>query len=90
MSQIVIDGVLFSPVLAHSLEPGDLVTLPLCLDMKRTPTRRILALRGQRNGRVYFSRSHPHPDVDSAGFSLGVNDVVYRAVGARAARGGAR
>jgi hypothetical protein len=27
MAQIVIDGVLFSPALAHSLEPGDLFTL---------------------------------------------------------------
>lgn len=89
MSQIVIDGVLFSPVLAHALEPGDLFTLPACLEFKHVPTRRVLEILSRANGKVTFTRSHP---VVACGVAMSrrTNDVVYRAVGARAARGGAR
>jgi hypothetical protein len=79
MAQIVIDGVLFSPVLAHSLEPGDLVT---DADGNSRPWR---TPRVQRHDGVVFIEFDT-----TGGVLVGFNAPVLRAVGARAARGGAR
>lgn len=80
MAQQLIDGVLFSPVPAHALEPGDLVALTVFQVVFRlteaTPTAHAtmrLRAAGQRNPR-----------------EVPANAPVLRAVGARASRGGAR
>lgn len=91
---IDVDGVptLFSPVMAHALEPGDLFTLPVVDDRKHfTPigTRRVLSPPVPADGdRVTFTRSDPTHGTRVVTYSA--NRPVLRAVGARAGRGGAR
>lgn len=84
MAQIVIDGVLFSPVLAHSLEPGDLI----CDDPGHAPPRRVAAILARSADGVLFDLELRSGVVGK--FSFRLNGPVLRAVGARAGRGGAR
>lgn len=78
MAQIVIDGVLFSPVLAHALEPGDTFHAD-------DVTERVVSVsRVGRNAR--YLRVVCVNDI----FHTPINSPVLRAVGARAGRGGAR
>jgi hypothetical protein len=88
MAQTVIevDGVptLFSPVLAHSLEPGDLI----CDDPGHSPPRRVAAVLGNTIDGVLFDLELRSGVVGK--FSFRANSSVLRAVGARASRGGAR
>lgn len=84
MAQIVIEvndvPTLFSPVLAHALEPGDLVYDAECdAGPWRTP------LVEHADG-VTFIEFPGH----NGGVYTGSNRPVLRAVGARASRGGAR
>lgn len=76
---IDVDGVptLFSPVLAHALEPGDLIS------HDDTPARVRMV---SRNG---LSRYMCVTDDDDT-WLMPVNVAVLRAVGARGGRGGAR
>lgn len=96
MAQIVIDGVLFSPVLAHSLEPGDTFTLPApgTTDQPigwfagKVSTRRVLSVVERTETEIIVRRTCPLDGSKIVGYPL--NRPVLRAVGARAARGGAR
>lgn len=90
---IDVDGVptLFSPVLAHTLEPGDLFTLTLgpALRFREVPYRRVLAVTGRTATHLGIVRNHPHLTA-GIGMSLRLNSTVYRAIGARGGRGGSR
>lgn len=95
MAQIEIDGVLFSPVAAHQLEPGDLYTVsapgtqnPFGYPGGQTPTRHILALVERTAEEIIVRRSCPMSGSKIVGYPL--NRPLLRAVGARVARGGAR
>jgi hypothetical protein len=85
MAQIVIDGVLFSPVLAHSLEPGDLFTL----DAEDAPWRVFYIERESRDV-LWIGVTAAGTSGSEFGHNVMLNQSVLRAVGARAARGGAR
>jgi hypothetical protein len=90
MAQIVIDvdgvPVLFSPVLAHSLEPGDLVTTP-----DAVTSWRVVAITNTRHRLAPMVRvTFDVPGYGDSRALLGANESVLRAVGARAGRGGAR
>lgn len=92
MAQIVIDGVLFSPTLAHSLEPGDLYCYVIAGGPRQgefSDAKRVTAPPHGEPWGMQIPTEHEWPD---AAYSIpfGRNDVVYRAVGARAGRGGAR
>lgn len=82
---IDVDGVptLFSPVLAHALEPGDLIATPFA-DM---PTTRVDAVARSANHwglSVLIDTSH------GTLLEEALNAPVLRAVGARAGRVGTR
>lgn len=79
--QQVIDGILYSPVLAHSLRRGDLFTLPRAAQFKKVPTRRILGVMYRDADQITFRRTHPRFDHGTA-MTLDLNAVVLRAVGA--------
>lgn len=86
MAQITIDvdGVptLFSPVLAHSLEPGDRTPITFADGTEHLDT--VLSVLPHKPGYLALT-------TELAGTELpAVNCPVLRAVGARAARGGAR
>jgi hypothetical protein len=85
MSQQVIDGMLFCPVLAHSLEPGDLFTL----DADTAPWRVFYIERESRDV-LWIGVTAPGTEGSEFGYEVMFNQPVLRAVGARAARGGAR
>lgn len=79
MAQQVIDGILFSPVPAHQLEPGDLFHAD-------DVTERVVAVESTHRRRATYLRVITASDV----FHVLANSPVLRAVGARAGRGGAR
>lgn len=82
MAQIVIDGVLFSPVLAHSLEPGDRMPITFADGTEHLET--VLSVLPHKPGYLALTG-------DLAGtWYPAINCPVLRAVGARAGRGGAR
>lgn len=83
---IDVDGVptLFSPVLAHTLEPGDLITLE---DSRRVPTRIEVI---DRIGTGPWARVYAKLSGTRTTLGFNINGTVLRAVGAYAARGGAR
>jgi hypothetical protein len=85
---IDVDGVptLFSPVLAHSLEPGDLFTLT---DPGSYPWRVYYIERESRDV-LWIGVTAPGTGGSEFGYEVMFNQSVLRAVGARAARGGAR
>lgn len=84
---IDVDGVptLFSPVPAHALEPGDLVT---DADGDSVPWRTPYV--ETFDGVTFIEFDGAAPGERGYGIELGANAPVLRAVGARAARGGAR
>lgn len=88
MAQIVIDGVLFSPVLAHSLEPGDLIAMVPRFAQFAATTHRVKSqpVPGEPH-QVDIQIEHEYADYH---IPFMRNEPVLRAVGARAARGGAR
>ena len=74
--QQVIDGILYSPVLAHSLRRGDLISLPeqdVTWRVQQTPTR---------DGETAFVVVAEHHLCGAYGFECGWNEPVLRAVGA--------
>jgi len=76
MAQQVIDGILYSPVNAHSLRRGDLIRLPDGSSARRvqqTPTR---------EGDTAFVAVGEHHLFGLYGFESGWNEPVLRAVGA--------
>lgn len=77
MAQQVIDGILFSPVPAHQLEPSDLI------HHDDAPARVLMV------SRTGLSQYMCVTDTDDT-WLMPVNVPVLRAVGARAGRGGAR
>ena len=94
---IDVDGVptLFSPVLAHALEPGDLFTLPhpgttdgqpLGWFTGKVSTRRVLAVVERTGTEIILRRTCPKDGSKVVGYAL--NRPVLRAVGARAGRVG--
>lgn len=87
MAQIIIDGVLFSPVLAHALEPGD--TFRLDAQPEDQPWRVFYVERESRDV-LWIGVTAAGVSGSEFGHEVMFNQPVLRAVGARAARGGAR
>lgn len=92
MAQIVIDGVLFSPVLVHALEPGDLFTPDIAPDDAPWPAQpwRVRFIERTSRDMWWICVGTRGVNGSEFGFDLRPNESVLRAVGARAGRGGAR
>lgn len=84
MAQQVIKGLMFSPVLAHELEPGDTITEPVNEHGEGGWPVRINGIETYDGGVTLFV------DFGGWGVVFDRNEPVLRAVGARASRGGAR
>jgi hypothetical protein len=85
MAQIVINEMLFSPVLAHSLEPGDLFTL----DAECAPWR-VFHIERESRDVLWIGVTAASTSGSEFGHEVMFNQPVLRAVGARACHGGAR